>query len=114
MENPWRFAKNAKMAPFDQQVNILKHISHSKFSLILLQFFMILNLAVGGTEYFSDEEVNAGGKPWRNDAKAAATDFWNGKNQWLPTWNLDQNNGEDAALAVDYVRIWASDVVKTE
>ena len=30
----------------------------------------------------------------------------------LPTWNLDENNGEDAALAVDYVKIWASDVVK--
>ena len=70
------------MAPFDQQ------------------FFMVLNLAVGGTEYFPDEAVNAGGKPWRNDAKAAATDFWNAKDQWLPTWNLDENNGEDAALAV--------------
>ena len=96
MESPWRHAKNAKMAPFDQQ------------------FFMVLNLAVGGTEYFPDEAVNAGGKPWRNDAKAAATDFWNAKDQWLPTWNLEENNGEDAALAIDYVKIWASDVVKTD
>jgi hypothetical protein len=24
----------------------------------------------------------------------AASDFWNGKGQWLPTWNLEENNGE--------------------
>ena len=55
MESPWRYAENRKMAPFDQQ------------------FFMILNLAVGGTEYFPDEATNPGGKPWSNDSPHAAT-----------------------------------------
>ena len=71
-----------------------------------------MNLAVGGTEYFSDEEVNAGGKPWNNESPSSSADFWNAKAQWLPTWNLEENNGEGAALAVDYIKVWASDVVK--
>ena len=29
---------------------------------------MILNLAVGGTEYFPDEAINPGGKPWNNES----------------------------------------------
>ena len=61
----------------------------------LLQFFLVMNLAVGGTEYFPDEASNPGGKPWSNDSPHAATDFWNAKNQWLPTWNLEENNGEN-------------------
>jgi len=37
----------------------------------------------------------------------ASTDFWNGRDQWLPTWQLDLNNGESAALQVDYIKVWA-------
>jgi hypothetical protein len=37
----------------------------------------------------------------------ASTDFWNGRNQWLSTWNLDVNKGEEAALQVDYIKVWA-------
>jgi hypothetical protein len=37
----------------------------------------------------------------------AATDFWNAQAAWLPTWNLNVNDGQDASLQVDYVRIWA-------
>jgi len=37
----------------------------------------------------------------------ASTDFWNGRHQWLPTWNLDVNRGEGAALQVDYIKVWA-------
>ena len=37
----------------------------------------------------------------------ASTDFWNGRDQWLPTWHLDVNKGEGAALQVDYVKVWA-------
>jgi hypothetical protein len=32
----------------------------------------------------------------------ASTDFWSGRNQWLPTWN-----GDDVAMQVDYVKVWA-------
>jgi hypothetical protein len=37
----------------------------------------------------------------------ASTDFWNGRDQWLPTWNLDVNKGEGASLQVDYIKVWA-------
>lgn len=37
----------------------------------------------------------------------AMTDFWKGKSGWLPTWNLDKNDGEDAALQVDSIKVWA-------
>lgn len=81
MENPWRFA--TKMAPFDQE------------------FYFIFNLAVGGTGYFPDDGENPGGKPWKNNSPAAATDFWKGKEQWLPTWSNMSN------FQIDYVRVWA-------
>ena len=31
-------------------------------------------------------------------------EFWNAKGSWYPTW---QAAGKDAALQVDYVRVWA-------
>ena len=33
-------------------------------------------------------------------------DFWNARGSWYPTWNPDVNNGEDAAMVVDYVRVY--------
>ncbi|XP_064620833.1 beta-1,3-glucan-binding protein-like [Lineus longissimus] len=81
-DNPWQGA--SKMAPFDQE------------------FYFIMNVAVGGTNFFSDSFVNSPyPKPWRNDASNAMGDFWNAKNSWYPTWN-----GEDAAMQVNYVRVW--------
>lgn len=68
---------------------------------------MIINLAVGGTTFFPDDAVNAGGKPWANKSPSATADFWNARNSWMPTWNLMQNLSREASLIVDYVRIWA-------
>jgi hypothetical protein len=34
----------------------------------------------------------------------ALGDFWNGRAGWYPTW---QAAGEEAAIQVDYVRVWA-------
>ncbi|KAL0840437.1 hypothetical protein ABMA28_015691 [Loxostege sticticalis] len=88
IENPWRFG--SKMAPFDQK------------------FYIIMNVAVGGVSgYFPDGVTNPTPKPWLNGSPTAATDFWNGRKDWLPTWKLDVNDGEDASLQVDYVRVWA-------
>ncbi|XP_072940474.1 beta-1,3-glucan-binding protein-like [Epargyreus clarus] len=88
VDNPWKYA--TKMAPFDQK------------------FYIILNLAVGGINgYFPDGITNPDPKPWFNYSPAAATDFWKHKSRWLPTWNLDVNDGQDASLQVDYVRVWA-------
>jgi hypothetical protein len=45
--NPW--ASGSKMAPFDKE------------------FYLILNIAVGGTNgFFPDGVANPGGKPWLN------------------------------------------------
>lgn len=71
------------------------------------QFYLIMNLAVGGTNGFFPDEGNASGKPWRNNSPTAIRDFWNGRNQWLGGWNLGVNTVLDASLQVDHVRIWA-------
>lgn len=46
LENPWR--GGGVDAPFDQE------------------FYIIINLAVGGISYFPDDANNPGGKPWNN------------------------------------------------
>ncbi|ERL93924.1 beta-1,3-glucan-binding protein-like [Dendroctonus ponderosae] len=82
--NPW--SAGTKMAPFDQQ------------------FHIIINLAVGATGYFPDEAQNIGGKPWKNHSLHPMTDFWKGRNQWEPTWNL---NTDDYHFIVDYIQVFA-------
>jgi len=78
--NPW--AGRGNSAPFDQE------------------FYLILCLAVGGqTGYFPDGY----GKPWTNSDPKAINNFWAARNTWYPTWV-----GEDAALQIDYVRVWQS------
>lgn len=84
-QNPWRSARS-KMAPFDQE------------------FYIVINLACGGLAFFPDQADNPGGKPWLNSSPMAATDFWRGRDQWLPTWRMDT---DDAAFQIDYVRVWA-------
>ena len=81
--NPWEGA--SVMAPFDKK------------------FYFLLNVAVGGTNgFFPDEWTNANGnKPWLNTSPAASTDFWNARGDWLQTWQ-----GEESAMAVDYIRVW--------
>lgn len=84
--NPW--ASGTIMAPFDQE------------------FFLIMNLAVGGTNYFSDGFVNRNSpKPWHNDSPRAAADFWNARSAWEPTWN--RQHSDDSHMQIDWVRVWA-------
>jgi len=49
-----------------------------------LQFYLLINLAVGGTNgYFNDAWINGNGaKPWSNNSPTAMRDFWNAKNMW--------------------------------
>lgn len=87
MENPYRYA--SKMAPFDQE------------------FYFILNVAVGGTAFFPDKFRNSPTpKPWRDDSQHASSEFYAQKNIWYPTWNPDQNDGEDAAMKINYIKVW--------
>ncbi|CAG9766717.1 unnamed protein product [Ceutorhynchus assimilis] len=83
LPNPW--SNGTKSAPFDQS------------------FYLIINLAVGGTHFFSDADNNEGGKPWKNTSPNAGLDFWKGRDQWLGTWNLAT---DDSHFLIDYVRVW--------
>jgi hypothetical protein len=88
--NPWENGTTA--APFDQD------------------FFLQMNLAVGGTGgYFPD--VWCRGKPWWNGAANPQADFLADFAHWWPSWGGDVDHPErgasrSAALAVDWVRYW--------
>ena len=80
LDNPW--IKGDQNAPFDQE------------------FYLIINLAVGGTNgYFPD---NLGNKTWSNSSPHAVNEFWDGRDDWQPTWN-----GTGAALKIDSVKVWS-------
>lgn len=79
--NIW--GSGGKMAPFDKE------------------FYMILNVAVGGTSgFFSDNMPN---KPWQNGVAPAVDNFWKGRNSWQSSWN-----GDKVAMLIDYIemRYW--------
>ncbi|CAK7274279.1 hypothetical protein SEPCBS119000_006087 [Sporothrix epigloea] len=60
-------------------------------------FYLILSMAVGGTNgWFSD---NTAGKPWLDASPNAKLDFWNARNQWLPTWTQPQ-------MEISSVKMW--------
>jgi len=62
-----------------------------------------LGVGIGGTcDYPDDAYSGTYKKPWSNDAVKQIIDFSNAKNDWLGTWN-----GDDVALAVHSVKIWA-------
>lgn len=64
-----------------------------------------MNLAVGGTNgYFPD---NLQDKPWKNSQPNAHTAFWHGKDLWWNNWKLYENNGHEASLIIESVKIWA-------
>ncbi|KAK4672033.1 hypothetical protein QC764_610910 [Podospora pseudoanserina] len=68
IRNPWE--QGGQNAPFDQK------------------FFLILNVAVGGTNGWFEDGVN--GKPWLDSSENARKNFWEARNQWLPTWKSPQ------------------------
>lgn len=77
--NPWLTANN-KAAPFDQY------------------FYLIMNVAVGGTGgYFTNG-------PWSNSDPNAQRAFIEAKDKtWGPTW---PNDPKRRGMAVDYVKMW--------
>ncbi|KAJ8090342.1 hypothetical protein PM082_018938 [Marasmius tenuissimus] len=80
LQNPW--TNGTKAAPFDQR------------------FYLILNVAVGGTNgWFPDGSE----KPWLNGAATAMKDFLLAQDKWYPTW---PQSPEDRALVIDYVKMW--------
>ncbi|CBQ68259.1 related to beta-1,3-glucan binding protein [Sporisorium reilianum SRZ2] len=86
LANPWAGVQgpHANAAPFDQE------------------FYLILNVAVGGTNgYFQDGQGDM--KPWSNDAKNAASQFWLSKDTWLPSWPKDP---KQRGMEIEYVKMW--------
>jgi len=82
--NPWEGRGNS--APFDQK------------------FYLVMNVAVGGTNnYWKDGLSN---KPWTSTDQDAPKKFWEARAEWLPSWQQDVENGENAALQVDWVKVW--------
>ncbi|KIW19870.1 hypothetical protein PV08_00445 [Exophiala spinifera] len=63
-------------------------------------FFLILNVAVGGTNGWFKDGVD--GKPWVDASPLAKTEFWAAKDSWYPTWQ----NEHGSALQVKSVKMW--------
>ena len=78
--NPW--TSGGQNAPFDEQ------------------FYLIINLAVGGVSGFFPDDM--GNKPWSDSSPHAVNEFWDQYDQWGPTWD-----GEGAALKIDSVKVWS-------
>ncbi|CAO3684359.1 unnamed protein product [Rhizopus stolonifer] len=83
--NPWKGGDIS--APFDQE------------------FYLILNLAVGGVNGFWPDHPL---KPWQNKHPLAPNQFYEAKDQWLPTWG----EGNKRALAIDWVKVWSTESEK--
>ncbi|KAF2752328.1 glycoside hydrolase family 16 protein [Sporormia fimetaria CBS 119925] len=63
-------------------------------------FFLILNVAVGGTNGFFPDGV--GNKPWGDKSLMAAKEFWDGRGSWYQTWG----EGSKRGMTVQSVRMW--------
>jgi hypothetical protein len=81
LTNPWS-KSTENVAPFDQE------------------FYLIMNLAVGGTNGFFPDSI--GGKPWIDDSLSAMSDFWIAKDKWYNTWPEDKTK---RGLAVKHVKM---------
>jgi hypothetical protein len=66
-----------------------------------LAFYLILNVAVGGTNGFFPD--NVGDKPWLDSSTTAMSDFWAAKDRWYATWPTDLTK---RGMAVRSVKMW--------
>lgn len=86
VNNPWKSSLHTNIAPFDQD------------------FYLILDVAVGGTNgYFNDGDPSTPDKPWSNSGINPRADFWKARDSWVPTWAQDP---KERGMAVDYVKMW--------
>jgi hypothetical protein len=63
-------------------------------------FYLILNVAVGGTNGFFKDGV--GNKPWGDASTTAPKEFWDSQPQWYDTWG----KGDTRGLTVKSVKMW--------
>lgn len=63
-------------------------------------------MAVGGN-FFADGCVNKPyPKPWSTKSNQQMLPFWEGRDDWFPTWNAQS---DDNAMQVDYIRVYDFD-----
>ena len=84
LDNPW--VNESPNAPFNRD------------------FHLILNVAVGSTMYFTDNEC---GKTWSNWDPLAINTFWETNDAWYPSWNYPATN--QSAMKIDSVKVWSFD-----
>lgn len=84
LHNPWE--KNSKSAPFDQD------------------FYLVINLAVGGTNGWFEDGM--AGKPWMDRSPIARKEFWDKRKEWFPTWR------EKGDFRIKSVRMWQQEGYK--
>ncbi|KAJ9048469.1 3-glucan binding protein [Entomophthora muscae] len=96
--NPWANSeKREENAPFNQE------------------FYLILNVAVGGTMgYFPEESTCRNNttrsnkrKPWNNKSNTASAEFFKNRSQWYPSWNKGKNR-HSSALAIKSVKVFTN------
>jgi len=64
-------------------------------------FYLILNVAVGGTNgFFPDSWSYNSPKPYNNNSPTEDADFWNNRHNWQSSWT------DDVAMQVDWVKMW--------
>jgi len=63
-------------------------------------FYLVLNVAVGSRNgWFAN---NVDGKPWIDADSGASKQFWQARDQWLPTWG----EGNDRGMTIKSVKMW--------
>ena len=68
-------------------------------------FFNVLWLIAGGG-YFPDSCTNIPSKkPWNSSGFPQMRPFWEARDYWLPTWNVQT---DDRALQIDYIRVYSN------
>jgi len=65
------------------------------------KFYLILNVAVGGTNGFFKDGV--GNKPWGDGSLTAPKQFWDANRLWLPTWG----EGAERGMTVKSVKMFS-------
>jgi hypothetical protein len=55
------------------------------------RFYLILNVAVGGTNGFWKDGV--GTKPWGDGSLTGPKEFWDARQLWQPTWGKPNDRG---------------------
>lgn len=62
------------------------------------EFYLIMNVAVGGTNGWFQNGKD--GKPWVDGSKTERRDFWDKREEWLPTWK------DGGAMKIKSVKMW--------